>query len=967
VRVSTDQQETDRQYSAIQAWSRQHDLPIDEWIEDTGRRHLADQREGFTGMMARVRAGQIGRVVVEQQDRLGFAGPAEWFKRIADFIEAEAKLTIALTNQELASEDIHTTIIGAIGADQSKGEQTTKGTRGLGKKLEMARRGAWTGGWIAYGTDVVCRTADGGERWRVVYVGYYKRLRVYPDGRAEEWNGKGKGAFPRDRQPGDILVLAHSIRTERMDALRFMFAAYDQGEPYCRIARRLNERPEWTHPHGPWYPMLVKHVLQNPVAIGKPAFNKLARGEFSEVSPDGQVKVGAPKRKKEQRVSKIGKPVKSGLCRRRPPSEWVFPPTPIFRPIVDEGLFWRVQNTISAPKGACRGPRSDVLTYSGLVYCGHCGQKMVGWTAGKRETGEKHGYVCSSYRRLGAANATGCRLHRIRQSAVDRAVDEYLARTGQTVVGLVGHGEEGLVSAILHQLGQRRAELKTVWAQMEHYLQTTLHEIADPTPLADGRTRFELEGPEGRLVIDLPGCESSSDLEQVYAAVAASRRSVARRKVSELEGRQRALYQRWCKLEGNESAQALVQEEMDEVNRLIKQFKSDEVALESQVRELCAILIAQHLELNKARRANPRLKARLVAGLIDRVVCYFDHHERGSQRCSSLARTEVWPLVGDRLVSEHRLKTKSKSRINRHHVPEYAARPHSVPACVRLFAKSLSFVREKPVQFAFVDAHLVSYVPHFDSGSRATTAQSWAQSWRDARGLIANLFNSQESATMRAMLRGVVGLGLVALLAGPAFAQVGGRGFGMMGGGGIGMLIGNESVQKELKLDDAQVTKAKELADKNGEKMRTFREETKDLDQEERATKRRELAKEMNESTLKAVAEFLKPEQVARLKQCSYQAMGAMAFSDPEIAKKLNITDAQKGEIKSITDDANAAAREIFQGFQDDREGAMKKLAEHRKETLSKVVAKLNDEQQKSWKELIGAPFELKMNPPRGN
>ena len=47
----------------------------------------------------------------------------------------------------------------------------------------------------------------------------------------------------------------------------------------------------------------------------------------------------------------------------------------------------------------------------------------------------------------------------------------------------------------------------------------------------------------------------------------------------------------------------------------------------------------------------------------------------------------------------------------------------------------------------------------------------------------------------------------------------------------------------------------------------------------------------------------------------------------------------------------------------------MKKIAEHRKETLGKVVAKLNDEQQKTWKEMIGAPFELKPEPfrPRNN
>ena len=36
-------------------------------------------------------------------------------------------------------------------------------------------------------------------------------------------------------------------------------------------------------------------------------------------------------------------------------------------------------------------------------------------------------------------------------------------------------------------------------------------------------------------------------------------------------------------------------------------------------------------------------------------------------------------------------------------------------------------------------------------------------------------------------------------------------------------------------------------------------------------------------------------------------------------------------------------------------EGAMKKLQELRKQTLAKAESKLNDEQQKSWKEALGA------------
>ena len=56
--------------------------------------------------------------------------------------------------------------------------------------------------------------------------------------------------------------------------------------------------------------------------------------------------------------------------------------------------------------------------------------------------------------------------------------------------------------------------------------------------------------------------------------------------------------------------------------------------------------------------------------------------------------------------------------------------------------------------------------------------------------------------------------------------------------------------------------------------------------------------------------------------------------------------------------------RTIFRENQDDREAAMKKMTELRKQTLSKAEAKLNDEQQKTWKELLGTPVrEVKSRP----
>jgi hypothetical protein len=214
----------------------------------------------------------------------------------------------------------------------------------------------------------------------------------------------------------------------------------------------------------------------------------------------------------------------------------------------------------------------------------------------------------------------------------------------------------------------------------------------------------------------------------------------------------------------------------------------------------------------------------------------------------------------------------------------------------------------------------------------------------------------------------MLGLGLVAMLTVPAAAQQG-RGFGRFGGGNLAQILATSGVQKALQLDDKQVDKAKELAEKTSEKAREARESLQGLDQEERRTKMQEINREINATTLKAAGEFLKPEQITRLKQISNQVRGIQAFSDPEIQKKLNLTDSQKSDIQEIARESMEGARGLFGQDQSDeeRQAALKKFTELRKQALSKAEAKLNDEQQKTWKELIGAPFEFRPDPRPNN
>jgi Spy/CpxP family protein refolding chaperone len=193
---------------------------------------------------------------------------------------------------------------------------------------------------------------------------------------------------------------------------------------------------------------------------------------------------------------------------------------------------------------------------------------------------------------------------------------------------------------------------------------------------------------------------------------------------------------------------------------------------------------------------------------------------------------------------------------------------------------------------------------------------------------------------------------VVAMAASPALAQERqrqrqGGGFGGFGGGV--MLLGQKSVQEELKLSEDQVKKIQDLQAKQREAFQGFG----DLSQEERRTKMQELNKANNE----AVAKILKPEQVKRFKEISLQQQVrfgvGFVLNNEEVAKALKITDEQKEKIREI----QSKSREELQGVERNEEG-LKKIQEVRKATSEKVMGVLTAEQKEQLKKMQGEPFK---------
>jgi hypothetical protein len=206
-------------------------------------------------------------------------------------------------------------------------------------------------------------------------------------------------------------------------------------------------------------------------------------------------------------------------------------------------------------------------------------------------------------------------------------------------------------------------------------------------------------------------------------------------------------------------------------------------------------------------------------------------------------------------------------------------------------------------------------------------------------------------------------LGVAMLLAGPALGQQEkgkGRGRGGFGGGGIDGLVRMPEVQKELKLDKEEVDKATEALKKVNDAHQEDRAKLRDLDQEERMVKMRELGQVVYTESMTALNDVFKPDQIKRLKQLYLQRLGAGAFTNAEVVKELKLTSEQQDKIKTINEDSRAAMRELFQSGQGGAgAGAMQKMEGLNKETMSKVVGVLTDDQKKSWKEMTGDEFKF--------
>jgi hypothetical protein len=196
----------------------------------------------------------------------------------------------------------------------------------------------------------------------------------------------------------------------------------------------------------------------------------------------------------------------------------------------------------------------------------------------------------------------------------------------------------------------------------------------------------------------------------------------------------------------------------------------------------------------------------------------------------------------------------------------------------------------------------------------------------------------------RHILRLVAAVGLMGALVVPSQAQFTGYGVGGQ------FLLLNKSVQQELKLTNDQIAKLKDTVGKVLEGNKGELAKMRTAGHDERA----KLMSTISEQTNKAVVGVLNPDQIKRLREIDLQERGPMALYDPEVRRSLKITDEQLGKLKNLADDSLQQVQKAY----DARD--MKKVREVVRSAQDKLNDILTDEQKRTWREMMGKPFDLK-------
>src|SRR5262245_33364438 len=116
-----------------------------------------------------------------------------------------------------------------------------------------------------------------------------------------------------------------------------------------------------------------------------------------------------------------------------------------------------------------------------------------------------------------------------------------------------------------------------------------------------------------------------------------------------------------------------------------------------------------------------------------------------------------------------------------------------------------------------------------------------------------------------------------------------------------------------------------------------------------------DVSRKLNAAFIPKLQQVLTPDQLERLKQIQLQASGIDQWTEPEIAKELDLTDEQKRKITDLRNEYNRRQQQLDGDFQQ----RFARIRELNNERDNKALELLSADQQARLTALKGAPFDV--------
>jgi DNA invertase Pin-like site-specific DNA recombinase len=594
-------------------------LTVQHWYEDIdGRnpRDCAEKRQEFQRLLSDVQAGKVDWIIVDSQDRWGTKDNFE-FGFYAHQLRMNDCHLWSVQQGCLTSGDAAAVFTSTVGAVTSTAEQKERGRRTIRGKITLSQNGEWQGGYTPYGFDVACVDPAGKEVWRVVIEktipteNLWQRVRIYPDGRQERWDGKGM--FPT-RDKGYRLLLVPSCRKERIKIAKEIFTTFAQASWTQRaLCQSLNERHvDPVYGHG-WYASRLGPLLRNPVYyFGATVWNKKSHGRYRQFC-NGEIAT----------VERIKGRIKTGRKNQR--TDWIEPTNGNGHGIIDKETWDAVQRKLEASPASPKAVRSPELYLAGLVFCVGCGGKMVGW----KQAGLS--YTCPTYRKYGTAHAnrSKCRLNRAHHVVLEECLVKFLEEAQEGIRLMLASQNDP--APLYRWMESRAGQVTDILERMGRYIET------------NGRKGFL----KGKRI----SSEPYEGLKQIYDAVFATEKEAVTKALRQKEKELSALVERFASLPSTATTALLlaskkIQAHDDEVKSLKLALVPLSQKLDEQLAQLEEFRRTVERAIEVAKKNQLRYKAEAIRKVVERIDCYFEPWEMGQLHAARLVKVEISPFVG---------------------------------------------------------------------------------------------------------------------------------------------------------------------------------------------------------------------------------------------------------------------------------------------------------------------------------